>query len=144
MLDMRSVGMSVMEISWDAGHEGQLGWWWWRSVGILYMEVSWGDEHGSQLGGCTWYLAYRRMGRKLYGVCSYYHLEIIYSNYEFGFFVLLEDFKIAFSLFIPASPCIAITPLSILNRMSAQYQQAYKNSLSKWSHVHQEESSYGF
>lgn len=45
-------------------------------------------------------------------------------KYEFGFFVLLEDFKIAFSLFIPGPPCIAITPLSILNRMSVQYQQA--------------------
>lgn len=46
-------------------------------------------------------------------------------KYEFGCFVLLEDFKIAFSLFIPSPP------LPILNRMSAQYQQAYKNSLSK-------------
>lgn len=52
-------------------------------------------------------------------------------KYEFACFVLLEDFKIAFSLFIPGPPCIAITPLPILSRMSAQYQQAYKNSLSK-------------
>lgn len=76
-------------------------------------------------------LAVRGMGRNFMVFALILSSGNNLLKYEFGCFVLLEDFKIAFSLFIPGPPCIAITPLPILNRMSAQYQQAYKYSLSK-------------